>query len=176
MKTATLCFVLQDAPSGKILLGRKKRGFGEGKLNGFGGKPEPNESLRTAAAREVHEEAGIHVDAAALRAAGQIVFRFPSRPDFDHHVHIFLTDAFDGSPTESEEMAPAWFPLDGIPYDRMWQDDAHWLPTVLAGHTIDAEFSFGEDNETVADWRVDIVQPGEGLSVEEREPVLAEEP
>ena len=116
------------------------------------------------------------MQASALRPAGEIVFRFPYRPDFDHHVHVFLTDAFDGCPAESDEMAPAWFPLDRIPYDRMWQDDAYWLPTVLAGHTIDAEFSFEADNETVTDWRVDVVRPDEGLATEECEPVLAEEP
>lgn len=155
MKTATLCFVLRNGARPEILLGRKKRGFGQGKLNGFGGKPERGESLPTAAAREVLEEAGIHVQADDLRPAGQIVFRFPYRPDFDHHVHVFLTETFSGEPRESEEMAPVWFPLDRIPYDRMWQDDAYWLPRVLDGHTIDAEFSFAEDNETVTDWRID---------------------
>ena len=77
MKTATLCFVLRSSPSPRILLGRKKRGFGEGKLHGLGGKPEPGETLRTAAAREVHEEAGIPVQASALRPAGEIVLRLP---------------------------------------------------------------------------------------------------
>ena len=176
MKTATLCFVLRNGTRPEILLGRKKRGFGEGKLNGFGGKPEAGESLRDAAAREVFEEAGIQVSADSLQPAGQIVFLFPSRPAFDHHVHVFLTETFDGEPSESEEMAPAWFPLDRIPYDRMWQDDGYWLPRVLAGCTIDAEFRFGEDNETVIDWRIDEVEPGDGLDVGEREPVLSEEP
>jgi 8-oxo-dGTP diphosphatase/2-hydroxy-dATP diphosphatase len=34
-----------------ILLGRKKRGFGIGKWNGFGGKVEANESVIDAAKR-----------------------------------------------------------------------------------------------------------------------------
>ena len=176
MKIATLCFVLRDGVQPEILLGRKKRGFGEGKLNGFGGKPETGESLRAAATREVFEEAGIRVPPDALHPAGQIVFRFPYHPDFDHHVHVFLTDAFDGDPKESEEMAPAWFPLDRIPYDRMWQDDAYWLPKVLAGQAIDAEFRFGEDNETVTEWRITELESRADLVFGEGESVLSEEP
>ena len=37
MKPTTLCFVVTDT---QILLGRKKRGFGADKMNGFGGKRE----------------------------------------------------------------------------------------------------------------------------------------
>ena len=35
----------------RILLGMKKRGFGSGKWNGFGGKVEPNETIEDAAKR-----------------------------------------------------------------------------------------------------------------------------
>lgn len=35
----------------RILLGLKKKGFGEGKWNGFGGKVETGESIETAAIR-----------------------------------------------------------------------------------------------------------------------------
>lgn len=34
---------------GRVLLGMKKRGFGMGKYNGFGGKVEPGESIEAAA-------------------------------------------------------------------------------------------------------------------------------
>jgi hypothetical protein len=46
----TLVFVRQP---GRVLLGMKKRGFGQGKWNGFGGKVEPNEEVTTAAVREL---------------------------------------------------------------------------------------------------------------------------
>lgn len=39
---ATVIYVIQND---KILLGYKKRGFGMGKWNGFGGKVEPNETI-----------------------------------------------------------------------------------------------------------------------------------
>ena len=42
-----------------ILLGMKKRGFGTGKWNGFGGKVEAGESNEQAALRELKEESSI---------------------------------------------------------------------------------------------------------------------
>lgn len=41
------------------MLGLKKRGFGVGKYNGFGGKVCVNESIIDAAIRETQEEANI---------------------------------------------------------------------------------------------------------------------
>lgn len=39
---------------GKILLGMKKRGFGVGKWNGFGGKVQHGETLEEAMKRELY--------------------------------------------------------------------------------------------------------------------------
>ena len=50
---ATLLFVLEDD---KVLLIRKKRGLGAGKINGPGGKLEPGETPRQCVMREVREE------------------------------------------------------------------------------------------------------------------------
>jgi len=50
--------------NGRILLGRKKRGFGAGKANGFGGKVEVGETIKEAAVREMQEESGVTIDAA----------------------------------------------------------------------------------------------------------------
>lgn len=47
-KTYTLAFITKD---GQILLGLKKRGFGEGKWNGFGGKTNSGETIANAAVR-----------------------------------------------------------------------------------------------------------------------------
>jgi 8-oxo-dGTP pyrophosphatase MutT (NUDIX family) len=157
MIEATLCFILDGDPPNRILLGRKKRGFGCGKYNGLGGKVQPEETPVRAVIREVHEEAGLVISPDTLRSAGSIGFAFPFDPSFDHHVHVFVTSSWEGQLRESTEMAPAWFSLDEIPFEWMWDDDRYWLPRVLAGNRIHAEFSFAEDNETVAFWSIEDV-------------------
>ena len=58
-KILTLVFLRED---GRVLLGMKKRGFGAGKWNGFGGKVETGETITEAAVREVKEECGYIVN------------------------------------------------------------------------------------------------------------------
>ncbi len=149
---ATLCFIVREGLPSYVLLGEKKRGFGIGKLNGIGGKLDPGELPEDGIVREVHEEVGLNLCREALRSAGQITFRFPFMSEFDHFVHVFLATEWEGEPIESPEMLPFWFPVNEIPFERMWQDDAYWLPIVLSGKAIYAEFEFGEDNETVVSW------------------------
>ena len=49
-----LCFLLREGPDGReVLLGRKKRGFGHGKVVGLGGHVELGESAAEAARREL---------------------------------------------------------------------------------------------------------------------------
>ena len=137
-KLLTLCLVMKD---GKVLLGMKKRGFGEGRWNGFGGKVQENETIEEAAIREMQEESGVSVT--ALQEVGQLIFTFEGNPQ-PLEVHIFATDAFGGEPAESEEMRPQWFDFDKVPYDEMWPDDRFWLPQVLNGRKVKGTFTFGE--------------------------------
>jgi ADP-ribose pyrophosphatase YjhB (NUDIX family) len=152
MIQATLCFILREGFPRSVLLGKKKRGFGEGKHNGIGGKLEPGELPEHGIIREVQEEVGLILRGESLQSVGHITFRFPYCPEFDHFVHVFLATEWEGVPSESEEMSPAWFAVCEIPFEQMWQDDAFWLPIVLSGKTIHATFEFGEDNETVVSW------------------------
>lgn len=150
MKRATLSFLIQQGKTDSVLLGLKKRGFGRGKWNGFGGKIEPGETPREAAAREISEECGLSVRPEDLVPAGHVTFFFSAEPSFDHDVEVFVATAWHGEPRETEEMKPVWFPVHGLPLREMWRDDAHWLPHVLAGSPIEAEFSFAADGETIA--------------------------
>ena len=53
IKKLTLCIIHQHP---RVLLGMKKRGFGMGRWNGFGGKVEAGETIEDATRREVGEE------------------------------------------------------------------------------------------------------------------------
>ena len=127
-KLLTLCVVHQDS---RILLGMKKRGFGEGRWNGFGGKVHDGETLDAAARRELTEEAGII--AQDMEKAGILTFIFKEKEEEPLEAHIFSASTFEGEPYETEEMAPRWFPVDEIPYHAMWPADQYWLPLLLHG-------------------------------------------
>ncbi len=135
-KVYTLCLLSNDT---HVLLGLKKRGFGEGYWNGFGGKVEEGESIETATRRELLEEAGIH--AARLEKQGVNSFEFVGDPVI-LEVHIFSVPEFSGKPKESDEMRPQWFKKNDIPYHAMWADDKFWLPHFLAGQRFAGVFTF----------------------------------
>ena len=161
MTYATLCYLMRGNPPNEILLGLKKAGFGEGKYGGFGGKIEPGETVTIAAIRELQEETGVKVLEKDLQRMGHLTFLFPARPKWSQVVHVFLVTRWDGDPMESTEMIPAWFAIDEIPFEHMWQDVTHWLPRILAGQRIRARFTFKEDNETVDEVKLESWDGGE---------------
>lgn len=154
MREETLIFVIDRARK-KLLLAMKKVRFGAGKYNGMGGGVEEGETPRQCAVRELFEEVGLTVAEEAAVPMGTIHFSFEGKPDWERLVHVFVAEQWSGEPIETEEMAPAWFDLGKIPYDNMWIDDIHWLPLVLDGRTIDAEFRFAGDGSGILQQRVD---------------------
>jgi len=135
-KVLSLLFLRQED---SLLLAMKKRGFGEGRWNGVGGKVEPGETIEAAMIREAQEEIG--VTPTLFEKVGDIRFDeyFKGEPAL-MHVHVFVATAWNGQPAESDEMAPQWFHVDDIPYSDMWSDDIYWLPLVLQGQKITADF------------------------------------
>ena len=140
MKIQTLC-LLRDGD--RILLAMKKRGFGAGNWNGVGGKLQEGETVEEAALREMKEEIGVTAEHSALEKAAELTFHFKDGTDI--LVHTFLVNSWNGEPHESEEMAPKWYRIADIPFQSMWPDDKHWMPLVLAGKKIAAEFHFTAD-------------------------------
>ena len=139
-KILTLCILHQHQ---RVLLGLKKRGFGAGRWNGFGGKIENGETIEDAAKRELLEEAGIVVE--NLEQFGTLEFSWEGKPEI-LEVHIFKARDFKGEPTESEEMKPQWFDVSEIPFDKMWPDDKYWFPLFLADKKFKGKFLFGEND------------------------------
>ena len=132
----TLALVVDDR---RVLLGFKKRGFGVGRWNGFGGKVNAGEGVAEAAARELEEEAGIR--ARAIEECGLLYFTFEGSANL-LEVHLFRVRHFDGEPRESDEMRPQWFLVDAIPFAQMWGDDEHWMPLFLRGTPFEGRFHF----------------------------------
>jgi 8-oxo-dGTP pyrophosphatase MutT (NUDIX family) len=127
----------------------KKRGFGEGRWNGVGGKLEDGESIEAAMRRETQEE--ICVTPIQYEQVADLHFDeyFKGAPTV-MNVHVFIAREWDGEPTESEEMRPEWFDVERIPYDDMWPDDPYWLPQVLYGQIITADFTLDQDDAIVS--------------------------
>lgn len=137
-RQATLLFLLRDD---QILLAMKKRGFGAGRWNGVGGKPEANETIEQTAVRECKEEIG--VTPKNYHQVGTLNFHFADKT-LNQQVIVYLCTTWAGTPRETEEMRPQWFKTRDIPYDAMWPDDALWLPKVLAGSFVEGSFTFND--------------------------------
>ena len=127
----------------------KKRGFGVGKWNGFGGKVMEGESIEDAAKRETQEECGISVD--EMEKLGIVEFDFINVPDETLQVHIFKARDFSGDIAESEEMAPKWFGVDEIPFDDMWTDDPYWMPLFLSNKKFKGKFLYDDKDQVLED-------------------------
>jgi 8-oxo-dGTP diphosphatase/2-hydroxy-dATP diphosphatase len=139
----TLCILHQDS---RVLLGMKKRGFGAGRWNGFGGKLNEGETILEAARREFKEEAGIEIG--DLEEMGILDFSFEGKPDV-LEVHIFKAETYEGEIGETEEMRPQWFHTDDIPFASMWEDDIHWFPLFLEGKKFRGRFLFDDVDKIV---------------------------
>ena len=151
MQETTLVIPLRK---NQILLGFKKRGFGAGRWNGFGGKIEDNETVAAAAARELAEESLI--DRATLSKHGVMDFTFADGiPAI--RMHVFRADT-DREPKETEEMRPQWFHLDEIPFAEMWPADRYWYPLFLRGQFFRATFHLSNEKESrIIDRHIEVV-------------------
>lgn len=129
----------------EVLLAMKKRGFGAGRWNGFGGKVQGEETIEEAAIREAKEEGCIEVK--NLEKFGIMTFIFENDP-VTLEVHFFKTHDYSGTPTETEEMKPQWFKKDKIPFESMWPDDPYWFPLFLKNKKFEGKILF-KDKDTI---------------------------
>ena len=146
MQQLTLLFLVRDD---EVLLAMKKRGFGEGKWNGIGGKVDKNETITEALIRESQEEIG--VTPLNYKEQARIIFdEYHNQARKQLEVHTFVCDKWQGVPSESEEMKPRWFNKNKLPFEKMWADDPYWLPLVLAGKQLKCKFKLSENGKIVS--------------------------
>eukprot|EP00392_Amoebophrya_sp_AT5.2_P013465 g13589.t1 len=100
-----------------VLLGYKKRGFGQGKWNGFGGKfdPETDSSFRDCARRELLEESGIEVSLSALEFVGHLSVKYATQLGVRYEIYIYQVHL--------EPPPPAADGRGALPEDRRKQDE-----------------------------------------------------
>ena len=97
----------------------------------------PEETVDQAADREIFEE--IQIKPVRKKMVATIHFFYPEKEQNNIHNSVYLCQEWTGTPTETEEIKPKWFPLNQIPFDQMFEDFGVWLPVVL-----DRSINFGE--------------------------------
>jgi len=143
MQLATLVFLVRD---GRVILAAKKDKVGKGRLNGYGGKVEGDESLRECLVRELaNESKGVIVREDDLLPRARIKFfnqeNNPDIPDMD--VMMYVAERFTGKAEESVEMGKAEeYPFDAIPFDQMLPADHLFVPNILRGECLVGEVHF----------------------------------
>ncbi len=112
-----------------------------GKVNGLGGKLEPDEDVVENVRRELREEAGIELTSLSLR--GTITWTNFGPNDEDWLGFIFLVDGWDGTPpTSNDEGDLEWVDrslllaacnddASAMKQLPMWAGDRHFVPLVF---------------------------------------------
>ena len=141
----TLIYVLDRARDQVLMISRDARPDDDhfGKVNGLGGKLEPDESVSECARREVAEEADIELTSLTLR--GTITWTNFGPKGEEWLGFVFLADRWRGSPpTANAEGTLMWVDrarllaacsddadkraAAGLP---MWDGDRHFVPLVF---------------------------------------------
>src|SRR3989338_1444412 len=91
LRQATLCFLTRDD---EVLLAMKKRGFGKGRWNGVGGKPNPSENIDQTAIRETQEEIDVTLKDIEVRAV--LDFYFLNNSDWSQQVIVYFSKSWEG--------------------------------------------------------------------------------
>ncbi|KAJ2236605.1 Nudix (Nucleoside diphosphate linked moiety X)-type motif 1 [Coemansia sp. RSA 485] len=128
----------------KILLGRKKRGLGEGLWNGFGGKPDAGETMDQCTSRELEEECGIRAE--EMTCVG--ILYMDCTTGRNYHIPVYIATKYSGEPVETEEMKPKWYDAsaEALPYENMHKEAKVWWPVMLSGKPFIARFLFEGEN------------------------------
>lgn len=134
----TLVFLVRKD---ELLLAHKKMGHGAGLWNGVGGKVEPNETIEQALVRECQEEIG--VEPVQYQKVAVLTFYQLYKGEWAENIcHTYMCNHWQGEPTESDEMAPAWFQITELPWKEMWPADQLYLTRLLEGQKLRGTFYF----------------------------------
>jgi 8-oxo-dGTP diphosphatase len=147
----------------RVILGLRKQvslGLGDQLISGIGGKVGDNpglekESYSEAIVREIKEETGVTIT--KFHECGEITFLFPAKPKWDQFVKIYIIEDWQGEPIEAEKIQPISFAINDLPFTKMWADNQYWVPKVLNGEHITATILYNDDNCTVGETLVTVI-------------------
>jgi len=125
----------------------KKKAFGKGYWNGFGGKLRRGETIEESIRREVKEESGLVVREAEKMGVVHCIFK---GTPMVVRLHIFKITSFSGQPVESNEMLPKWFNIKQAPIEQMWPGDKKWIKTFLSGEKFEGNIIYGKNNKVIS--------------------------
>jgi len=162
----TLGYIL-DRSRGQVLMIRRDARPDDdhfGKVNGLGGKVEPDESIAASLRREIVEEAGIELTSFSMRGTITWTNFGPKREEWLGFV--FLIDGWTGEPlSENEEGSLEWIPLERLlaacsrdPAERtaadlpMWAGDRHFVPLVFDDDPSAFHGTMPYDADVPLDW------------------------
>ncbi|KAJ2466859.1 hypothetical protein GGI02_002495 [Coemansia sp. RSA 2322] len=126
----------------QVLLGLKKRGMGVGLWCGFGGKPEPGETIDECARRELEEECGLR--AVDMQHVGVVLMSDSSTESME--LFVYTAKALLGDITESDEMSPKWFSVSDLTYQDTYTSSRVWWPVMFEGHRFLVRLGFVGDD------------------------------
>jgi len=130
-----------------LMEGNYTKKIGAGCWNGYGGGIEPEDkNLVESLSREIKEECGVEINTKATEKIAIVDFHNQKSDGevFVCKVHIFFVREWEGTPRESAEMAtPTEFEINNLPLEKMMPADREWVPLVLEGNKIIAEYHYG---------------------------------
>ena len=136
------CFLIKDD---KVLLVRKQKGFGAGRLNVPGGRLKEGETPEEGVVREALEETGLRLD--DLKRQGILRFYFGEKGEPDWILYVFSSTSFKGKLRDSIEGTLEWVELDRLPYEKLLEDNRYWIPLLRKGRSFSGAFYFNESGE-----------------------------
>jgi len=155
----TTLVVAVDESGEKVLLGRKKLGFGTGKIVSFGGKIELGEKPLDCIQREFQEETSIYLPKTNFKPIGFIEFHFPYHDGWGFKTYVFHVIGLNGQqPRDSGEISSQWYSLNDLPWAEMWEDGQHWLLLAARGKCFKAEFTYGKDGESLTEYHMTLLE------------------
>jgi hypothetical protein len=148
-----LCFLIKG---NKILLSKKL--IGSDIFNGYSGSILSGETPRSTAVRKLKEQGGIHARESDLDKRAIVDLYYPHAPHDNRRVFVFFVEKWMGDPVETDARTePQEFNFEDVPYSKMVPSDKEWLPQVLKGKKLKAEFVLNKDVDVI-EKRLDIIK------------------